>query len=248
MAEHGGIRREIAMARAADTERYGARTLEMIRGLDAAGVRRMVVLMRHSAREYAPGRHDLENPLTARGRELAHDFGRGLPEGAYLRAYASPAERCLDTAELVHAAHLERGGRGRGQRPVEGLGVFYVLDQIKMYKAMTAAEEGSRSFVRAWQDGRVPADIMVPAPIAARLLLALLAEKLTQQEAPESLDLCVSHDLTLYLMREQLLGLRHEAAGAVEYLDGMAVYADGSDVRVVAPDAASRSVAERLQG
>ena len=51
---------------------YGDSTLALVAEVLAEGVEHAVLLMRHSAREFEPGRHDLENPLTDEGRDLAH--------------------------------------------------------------------------------------------------------------------------------------------------------------------------------
>ena len=95
-------------------ETFGVRTNALVERVRGTGVDSMTLLMRHSAREYAPGRHDLENPLTEAGRQFARDFGLRLAPELTLRAYASPVARCIDTADLIHAAQLERGGRGAG--------------------------------------------------------------------------------------------------------------------------------------
>ena len=232
------------MASLTETEReagfpYGDRTTALIADLRARGVERFTLLMRHSAREYAAGRHDLANPLTDRGRALAREFGLRLPAELVLRAYASPVARCEDTAELIHAGHLEIGGGGSGGcRPMEALGVFYVLDQMRMFKAMSVAREGLSTFVRNWMDGAVPEDIMMPAPLAARTLLAALVSRLRGRPAADLplLDLCVSHDLTLYLMREQLLGLHREQADVL-YLDGLALWESGGELLAATHDA-----------
>jgi len=226
---------------------HGERTTALIDRLWHDGVRRMSLLMRHSAREYAPGRHDLANPLTEEGRRLAHLFGSRLRPELALRAYASPVARCEDTAELIHAAHREMGGRGRGgARPVEGLGVFYVLDQMKMFKAMSTSTEGMGSFVRTWLDGQVPEDIMLPAEVAARSLLKLLTTRLISQEASPALDIGVSHDLSLYLMREVCLGLSRERHGDVLYLDAMVIFERDGDWWAATHDQAPKSVGGML--
>jgi broad specificity phosphatase PhoE len=206
-------------------ERYGAATLDLVERLGARGVRHGVVLMRHSAREFAPDRHDLENPLTEQGRELALDLGARLPKQLLLRAYASPPERCMETAALVLEGHRRAGGQTTRHRPLEALGVFYALDQMKMWKGMNAAG-GLVPYLGAWIRGEVAADAMMPADVAARMVLRVLAAKLRQPVADEQIDLCVSHDMTLYLMREVLLG--EPAAGpAVGFLDALVVYEDG---------------------
>jgi len=228
------------------TFEHGARTTELIARLRDRGVPRASLLMRHSAREYAPGRHDLDNPLTEEGRRLAREFGLRLPSEFVLRAYASPVPRCQDTAELIHAAHLEVGGRGSGGcRPVEALGVFYVLDQMRMFKAMSTAGEGLAAFVDGWMAGRVPEDVMMAPGLAARTLLRLLVQRLDGQAGSPALDLCVSHDLTLYLMRDVLLGL-HRGDGEVRYLDGLAIWREGDAVLAATHDAEAREVSAVL--
>ena len=67
--------------------------------------------MRHSAREYAPGKHDLLNPLTDEGRVLAKNMGEKLPKHLKLRGYASPpGEMHIETSELVSNGHESMGG------------------------------------------------------------------------------------------------------------------------------------------
>ena len=195
--------------------------VERVRG---RGVAHSVVLMRHSAREFAPGRHDLENPLTDEGRLLARSLGARLPKSLTLRAYASPPARCMETAALVLEGHREDGGVVTRHRPMEGLGVFYALDQMKMWKGMDAAG-GLVPYLDAWVRGDVPADAMMPARLAADLVLGVMAEKLRQPVADHQLDLCVTHDMTLYLLREVLLG--EPAAGPpVSFLDALVLYRD----------------------
>ncbi len=53
----------------------GDAIVELIAGVTERGVHHAVVLLRHSAREYHPQIHDLENPLTDEGRALARRLG-----------------------------------------------------------------------------------------------------------------------------------------------------------------------------
>ncbi len=215
---------------------YGEATRVLIADAFASGADHVAVLMRHSAREFEPGRHDLLNPLTDEGRELAEALGRGLPPHVLARGYASPAERCMETAELMLRGHAANGGKVTRHRAVEGLGVFYVLDQMRMFKAMTSAE-GQVPFLRRWIEGGIAADVMMPADDAARLVARVVAEKLRQSVARPQLDLCVSHDMTLYLVRDRLLGIAPEA-GPVEFLDSVVVFErDGRVVMSHAPGA-----------
>lgn len=188
----------------------------------ANGVSHSVVLMRHSAREFAAGRHDLENPLTDDGRARARHVGERLPKALTVRAYASPAERCMETAALILEGHAANGGPVTRHRPLEALGVFYALDQMKMWKAMRDAG-GLVPFVDRWIHGGGPGDAMIPAKQAARLLVGVLAAKLRQPVADTQADLCVTHDMTIYLLRDVLLG---EPANGPEvaFLDALLLY------------------------
>ncbi|NJN51043.1 MAG: histidine phosphatase family protein [Gammaproteobacteria bacterium] len=159
---------------------YGDRTRVLIESAFDAGAHHVAVLMRHSAREFEPGRHDLLNSLTDEGREFAIALGRGLPKAVLARGYASPAERCMETAELMLRGHVAGGGEATRHRAVEGLGVFYVLDQMRMFKSMMAAE-GQVPFLRRWIDGGVGADVMMPADLAARLVARVVSEKLRER-------------------------------------------------------------------
>lgn len=207
-------------------ENYGEATLDLLGRLTGSGARHLVVLMRHSAREFHPDRHDLENPLTQIGRARARDVGERLPKDMTVRAYASPPERCMETAALILDGHRQGGGVATRHRPLEALGVFYALDQMKMWKAMSEAG-GLVPFIGAWVRGEAPRDAMMPAQTAARLLADVLAEKLRQPVAERQIDLCVSHDMTLYLLREVLLG--EPAHGPeVGFMDALVLY-EGDD-------------------
>ncbi len=201
---------------------YGDATLEQVEAMADDGCNHMVLLMRHSAREFNPDVHDLENPLTDEGRELSQRLGRKLPKAYTLRGYASPAERCVETAQLCLDGHAAEGGSVTRVRPVEGLGVFYVLDQMKMYRVMR--DVGTLpQFVSAWSESTIPEDAMIPAQNAAQILMRVVTEKLNQPVAEKQIDVCVSHDLSLYLVRDRLLRESSEQ-GPVEFLDALVAF------------------------
>ena len=201
---------------------YGDATLAQVEAMANEGCTHMVLLMRHSAREFNPAVHDLENPLTDEGRELSTRLGHELPKAYTLRGYASPAGRCVETAQLCLDGHAAEGGSITRVRPVEGLGVFYVLDQMKMYRVMR--DMGSlQQFVSAWSDRAIPQDALIPAQEAARILMRAVSEKLTQSVAEKQIDVCVSHDLSLYLVRDRLLSESPDQ-GPVEFLDALLAF------------------------
>ena len=201
---------------------YGDATLAQVEAMANEGCTHMVLLMRHSAREFNPDVHDLENPLTDEGRELSQRLGRQLPKAYTLRGYASPAGRCVETAQLCLDGHAAEGGSSTRVRPVEGLGVFYVLDQMKMYRVMR--DMGSlQQFVSAWSDRAIPQDALIPAQEAARILMRVVSEKLSQSVGEKQIDVCVSHDLSLYLVRDRLLSESPDQ-GPVEFLDALLAF------------------------
>lgn len=205
---------------------YGAATLSLIDDVLARGVPRAAVLMRHSAREFDPAKHDLVNPLTDAGRDYSRSLGEGLPKTLHVRGYASPPERCMETAALAIDAHQQGGGAGTAVRPVESLGVFYALDQIKMWKGLQKAG-GLDAYVRQWSDGRVPVDAMLPAKLAAECLATTLLHRLRTGGDRAHLDLCVTHDLSLMMFKCELLDEAPEAH-PVAFLDGVVLFeADG---------------------
>jgi hypothetical protein len=209
---------------------FGRDTVDLVNTVMGEGVNHAVLLMRHSAREYAPEKHDLENPLTEAGRDYARRVGEALPKHLTLRGYASPPHRCMETAELVLSGHAAGGGPVTRHRPLEALGVFYVLDQMKMWRCLRESG-GLPDFIQRWMEGDVPRDALLEPNLASRALLEVLAEKLNAPVAEAQLDVCVSHDMTLYLMRTCLLGQPADAR-EVRYLDGLLLYARGGELKL----------------
>jgi broad specificity phosphatase PhoE len=201
----------------------GKTTVGLIEQLTNEGVDHIVLLMRHSAREYAPGKHDLLNPLTDEGRDLARDMGKRLPKELVVRGYTSPADRCIETAGLVMNGHESAGGQILRNRVVEALGVFYVLDQMKMFMSMREAG-GIVNVLQNWYDGKIAQDVLMPANLAARLVGRVAKEKLSQSGDKPQLDLLVSHDFTLYTIKDQLLKQDTKRFPDVHYLDGVAFF------------------------
>ena len=214
--------------REAALEKYGDATLDLLDRIRRRGALHSVVLMRHAAREFDPELHDLENPLTAEGRARALEVGARLPREVTVRGYASPPERCMETAALMLEGHRRQGGSATRHRPLEALGVFYALDQMKMWRSMHDVG-GLVEFVTRWVRGEGPQDAMIPADLAARLVLRVLADKLERPLADAQLDLCVSHDMTLYLLREVLLG-EPTAGPEVAFLDALVLYREAGEL------------------
>lgn len=203
------------------SEHFGDATLELVQQAMGEGIEHGVLLMRHSARTFDRSIHDLENRLTDHGRNLCRQLGESLPKQLLLRGYASPPSRCVETAETIIGAHGQSGGPVARTRPVEGLGIFYGLDQQKMWKGLSLAPSMA-AYIQQWFDGAVPADAMIPAPLAVQLVMRIMLAKLDANRAggAAALDLCVSHDFTVLTVRHGM-GLEPVDGPDIEFLDGL---------------------------
>ncbi len=209
------------------SDHFGRETARLVNEVFDDGVERAVLLMRHSARTFDRSIHDLLNKLTDHGRGLCEVLGQRLPKDVHIRGYASPPDRCMETAEITINSHVDAGGRGGRTRPVEALGVFYVLDQQKMWKGLSTMD-GLADYVGAWFEGSLPDDAMIPAQLAVELIMRVLTSKLVFPLEGKSLDLCVTHDMTIYTMRHGL-GLEPVDGPDVEFLDGLILFERGGE-------------------
>lgn len=211
----------------AEQSDYGQAMLETLSELHSMQPERpsTVALIRHSARHYGQAENDLDNPLSDQGRALCATFGRALPQWERFSTWASSAERCLETAELVAASHDHPQARVNGA--LNELTVFYVRDMRKVGGMMRSL--GPREMLRRWFAGEIAADIMQPPEEAAARVLREL-RRLVRQAGDNHLTLCVSHDWTVYLLRHACLNLRFGEHPPAEYLDGIVFWMEGDEL------------------
>jgi hypothetical protein len=200
--------------------------------------------------------------LTERGHVMADDAGRALvatlatggaardaataPAAAAratstlrLRAVHSPVERCAETAR-----GLVRGARACGiaavvHGPDVALGDPFLRDR---HQALALAHELGPAFLRAWFDGRVGDDVLQDHRAAARDQVAAWARHVDDAGDDASggdVVVLVSHDWNVALVREVVLGVRHEETWP-HFLDGVVVALDGDEVVVAYDGRAAR--------
>ncbi len=203
------------------SEHFGDATVDLVNGVFSEGANKAVLLMRHSARTFDRTINDLENPLTDHGRYLCAKFGEKLPKNLTVKGYASPPERCVETAEKAIAAHTDHGGAGGRTRPVEALGIFYSLDHQRMWK-MLSSSNGLADFVGRWFNKEFPTDALLSPALAVETLMRVLEAKFDVLHA-NHLDLCVTHDMTIFMMRHGM-GLEGCYGPDVEFLDGLVLF------------------------
>ncbi len=193
------------------------------------------IVIRHAQRHEIVGAEGYWTcGLTAAGAEQAHEFGRSLA-GRFsgYRIFHSPVKRCEQTALAI--AH-ELGVKH--VQPEKILGVSYI--RVSVEEGFAEADRWGDNFLRKWFDGRVPAEIFMPLPEARDIQIAYLRSKL--DEAPcGTLDIHITHDWNINVLREGIFGLRHEDLGWPDFLSGLALsresglttatLADGKSIR-----------------
>jgi hypothetical protein len=63
----------------------------------------------------------------------------------------------------------------------------------------------------------------MPPRLAAALVVRLMTDKLSAMDGARRLDVCVSHDMTLHLVRDRLLGQSVRDVD-VDFLDGLVAF------------------------
>ena len=172
------------------------------------GVDRAVLLMHVLGSEYRRDIHDLENPLTAQGRDLASRFGARLPD-VDLRGYSSPVKRCTDTAyNRPGSAAASRGRSGwRGAR-------YYCWRVLCAGSIHACGRDCERRAVlpTTWVLGLPVRFLRRPLMRPQRAVSMVLEVMLDKLKAPavsegRQLDLCVTHDMTIFYHAARI-GLR----------------------------------------
>ena len=202
---------------------YGQNTLKMIHDLHQKGIKRYVALMRHSARHYGTTENEGEMGLNEEGKEAAYNFGKALPEDSFIRFFSSPVNRCVDTATLIEKGFLSIGGESETNRTLETLSVFYFKDVLKVVEfAFELIKMGNYpTFFRNWFDGKIP-DLMADSKQSAQTLIKTLLDILEEPGAYG--NICISHDMSLFLIKEYYLGIKAEESVNIEYLEGVFIY------------------------
>lgn len=202
---------------------YGEPTIALIRDLQSQGINRFSVILRHSARYYD---QDIQMEpfmsLTDEGRDMAYRLGEQLPEGMSARFFSSYIGRCIETAYLIDKGYVKNnGGKTKHNIVTNTIAPFYVLDLQKLIEIMVKQE--TFIFIRNWIDGYIPETIMLNAKEAANSMFSYILQRFN--EIPENaIDIFVSHDWNMYLLKELGVGLAHEQFGKIEYLEGLVFF------------------------
>jgi hypothetical protein len=195
----------------------------------------VAAVMRHAARHPIadPKRPEIAE-LTADGCAAATEFGAQLGSFSRVRLFHSPVKRCQQTAECIAGGFARTGGRAELLGAHPALGIDYIRDLSEAGRLTVLHGD---HFVRLWFEGQVPPSVIDPAPTLAAMKLDFVRARLGEVAAePGTLDLHVSHDWNIIILREHLVGVRHEDAGWLTFLDGVAFRPSERGVRAIYRD------------
>lgn len=197
---------------------YGHELLKTIETLSVDG--KSAAMLRHAARFpiVDPTEPTLAE-ITPEGAADAENFGQRVTGFECVRLFHSPVKRCRQTAECIARGAQKAGITVEHLGPEAALGVDYILDLTEAGR-LTALH--GEHFVRLWHDGQIEPNVIRATKQIAETKLVYLTRKIQEPcLAGRRLDLHVSHDWNILVLRELLLGVQHEEAGWLNFLDGL---------------------------
>lgn len=207
----------------------GHEILETIHSLDTDVP--AAAILRHAARHpiLDAARPELAE-ITLEGAATAEALGRRIRGFARLRLFHSPVKRCRQTAECIARGAVAAGVEVESVGAEDALGVDYILD---LREAGRLSQVHGEHFVRLWVLGEVPGRIIRGTKQVAETKMECLTRRLLEPALHgRRLDLHVSHDWNIMALREHLLGVRHEEAGWLNFLDGLGLSLKDGRMRV----------------
>ena len=198
-------------------------TLTVIRQLLNQNITKIAAIIRHSARFYGTApRSEAFMGLTPEGMEYALEMGRSLPPAPLPRLYSSPFGRCIETAYLIDKGFTRQHGIDLPHNlPQEKLAPFYIKDIEKALNLLK--EQGTHTYIRNWFDNRLDEAVMESPATTTTALTRFMTERVNHL-ADNEVAICVSHDWNIFPLKEFALGLTHEEAGDIGYLDGVVFF------------------------
>ncbi len=198
-------------------------TIDTITKLLDNGVNKLSVLIRHSDRFFTEdARMEPFMGLTEDGKSFALDLGSSIPAKPRPKLFSSIFGRCIETAYLI-----DKGYTRQHEAPLdhnitsELLAPFYIKDIEKAIHMVQA--QGSDIYIRNWFDNLIDDSIMENPEKTASILSEYMTNQL-QHLNDNEMAVCVTHDWNIFPLKEFKLGIRHETAGDVGYLDGVVFY------------------------
>lgn len=158
--------------------------------------------------------------LKPSGIEAATAFGKTLKGFDRVLVFHSPVKRCQQTAEAIADGLSQSKIDATVMGPRVALGVDYIRDTLEAGRLGGALGE---TFIRRWFDGQVAPTVVRPPSEVGALHRDFIARSLAETpQIGRCLNLHVTHDWNILALREWMVGVRHEEAGWIDFLDGLA--------------------------
>jgi len=195
-------------------------TIDTINHLLDQGIKKISVLIRHSDRFFSKNAGlEAFMGLTDEGKNLAVDFGAGLRSNPLPELYSSFLGRCVETAYLIDKGFTNRNNQTIDHNRLNDLlAPFYIKDMEKAVNLVKKQE--TELFLRNWFDNNIDENIMENPERTSDTLSEFMIERIKKLKE-NKIAICASHDWNIFPLKEFKLGLKHETAGDVGYLDGV---------------------------
>jgi broad specificity phosphatase PhoE len=140
-----------------------------------------------------------------------------IGERKRIRLFASPVQRCVDTASLI----AEGAGSDAEVTVSTMLGRpgTFVVDETEVDERL--AVMGLNKFAVEWAHGRIPAKVMAPISQGTQALMEWVQGNMRSDD--DRLDIYVGHDLFLTPVLVNYLGYDIASQGLLSFLDGFTV-------------------------
>jgi broad specificity phosphatase PhoE len=216
-------------------------TLTVIKQLLNQGITKIAAIIRHSERLYSTqARMEPFMNLTPEGLQYAVEMGQNLPAGPLPRMYSSYIGRCIETAYLIDKGFSRQHGiQLPHNQPKEQLAPFYIKDNQKALALLK--EQGTYTYIRNWFDSRLDDTVMENPATTTAALTRFMTEQVNGL-ADNEIAICVSHDWNIFPLKEFALGLPHEEAGDIGYLDGVVFFENKNRMFITSYQADPRPV------
>ncbi len=209
--------------------KYGKELISVIDDLHKTGINKFSIIMRHSARHYDDDfQKEPFMPLTEEGRNFAYQLGKELPADLSARFFSSFIGRCIETAYLIDKGYTNNKKVITANNIVsEKIAPFYIVDFQKLTGIIL--EQETSVFIRNWIDGKIPESVLMNAKKASSSMFTFMLEKFKEM-SKNSIDIFVSHDWNMFLLKEFGTGLKHEDFGKIEYLEGLVLFEKNEEI------------------
>lgn len=206
-------------------------TLGLVNRLFNQGIKKMSVFVRHGDRYYDPAnlRNEPFLPLTEHGKKQSYEFGLQLPSEPYYHFFSSPVIRCVETAYQIEKGCIKCGAQTQVNSILPNLGPFFIKDRSAVFSHCMA--EGPEVFFQLWLKGQISEEVMLPPKLAIREQLTQVMVGLVEQ-GQLHLNVYVTHDVNLYLIRELCLGQDIEEVGRIDPLEGLVFFEQNGTVHI----------------